>query len=77
VPVNFTAAIEHDNRPFDQRTVHTSDGERRYDEQPFWTAQPAVAGLPALAAPAGRTLWGSRIRPPVLTWVFMRLARTH
>jgi amidase len=57
-PVNFTAAIEHDDRPFDQRTVRTSDGERRYDEQPFWTAQPAVAGLPALAAPAGRTQAG-------------------
>lgn len=57
-PVNFTAAIEHDARPFDQRTVHTCDGERRYDEQPFWTAQPAVAGLPALAAPAGRTQAG-------------------
>ena len=57
-PVNFTAAIEHDDRPLDQRTVHTSDGERRYDEQPFWTAQPAVAGLPALAAPAGRTRAG-------------------
>jgi amidase len=54
-PVNFTAAIEHDDRPFGQRTVRTCDGERRYDEQPFWTAQPAVAGLPALAAPAGRT----------------------
>ncbi|MEP7020617.1 MAG: amidase family protein [Pseudonocardiales bacterium] len=57
-PVNFTAAIEHDDRPFDERTVHTVDGERRYDEQPFWTAQPAVAGLPALAAPAGRTSAG-------------------
>lgn len=57
-PVNFTAAIAHDDRPFEQRTVHTVDGDRRYDEQPFWTAQPAVAGLPALAAPAGRTIAG-------------------
>jgi amidase len=56
-PVNFTAAIEHDDRPF-ERIVSTVDGERRYDEQPFWTAQPAVAGLPALAAPAGRTAAG-------------------
>ena len=38
--------------------MRTVDGERRYDEQPFWTAQPAVAGLPALAAPAGRTRYG-------------------
>lgn len=57
-PVNFTAAIDHDDRPFGQRTVQTANGERRYDEQPFWTAQPAVAGLPALAAPAGRTETG-------------------
>jgi amidase len=57
-PVNFTAAIEHDDRPFDQRLVTTVDGERRYDEQPFWTAQPAVAGLPTLAAPVGRTATG-------------------
>jgi amidase len=54
-PVNFTSAIEHDDRPFDDRNVQTVDGERRYNEQPFWTAQPAVAGLPVLAAPAGRT----------------------
>src|SRR5881392_1616181 len=46
-PVNFTAAIEHDDRPFEQRIVSTIDGERRYDEQPFWTAQPTAAGLPA------------------------------
>jgi amidase len=57
-PVNFTAAIEHDDRPFEERTVRTVDGARRYDEQPFWTAQPAVAGLPALSAPAGRTQGG-------------------
>lgn len=57
-PVNFTAAIAHDDRPFDERTVETVDGTRRYDDQPFWTAQPAVAGLPALAAPAGRTRAG-------------------
>jgi amidase len=57
-PVNFTVAIEHDDRPFEQRVVHTVDGDRPYDEQPFWTAQPAVAGLPALAAPAGRTVAG-------------------
>ncbi len=57
-PVNFTAAIEHDDRPSEQRIVRTVDGARRYDEQPFWTAQPAVAGLPALTAPAGHTATG-------------------
>jgi amidase len=54
-PVNFTAAMEHDDRPFGDRNIQTVDGERRYNEQPFWTAQPAVAGLPVLAAPTGRT----------------------
>lgn len=54
-PVNFTAAFPHDARPFDQRTIATPEGERSYAEQPFWTAHASLAGLPAVAAPAGRT----------------------
>jgi amidase len=54
-PVNFTAPFPHDARPFDQRTIVTSEGERSYAEQPFWTAHASLAGLPSLAAPAGRT----------------------
>jgi amidase len=53
-PTNFTAAIPHDDRPFEQRTVTTPEGERRYDEQPFWIAHASLPGLPALAAPVGR-----------------------
>ncbi|MBO0840799.1 MAG: amidase [Sciscionella sp.] len=54
-PTNFTAAFPPDDRPFEQRTIATDCGERRYDEQPFWTAHPALAGLPAVSAPIGRT----------------------
>jgi amidase len=54
-PTNFTAAFPHDARPFDERTIATADGERSYAEQPFWIAHASLAGLPALAAPVGRT----------------------
>jgi amidase len=54
-PVNFTTAFPHDARPFDQRTIATAEGKRSYAEQPFWTAHASLAGLPAVAAPAGRT----------------------
>ncbi len=54
-PVNFTAAFPYDSRPIEERLVQTSDGALRYDLQPFWTAHAAVAGLPAVAAPIGRT----------------------
>lgn len=53
-PVDFTAAFPHDDRPFADRRIETSEGPRRYDEQTFWVAQPALPGLPALAAPVGR-----------------------
>jgi amidase len=54
-PVNFTPAFPHDPRPFDQRTVPTSDGERPYDAQPFWISHASLPGLPAVSAPIGRT----------------------
>jgi amidase len=54
-PVNFTAAFPHDARPFAQRSIKTPEGERPYDSQPFWTAHAALPGLPAVAAPVGRT----------------------
>jgi amidase len=57
-PVNFTAAFPHDQRPFDERTIETPEGARRYDSQAFWVAHAAVPGLPAVAAPIGRTAEG-------------------
>jgi amidase len=57
-PVTFTAAFPHDQRPFSERTVDTPEGPRRYDSLPFWIAQASLPGLPAVAAPVGRTAGG-------------------
>ena len=57
-PTTFTAAFPHDPRPVEERTIATGEGERRYDEQPFWIAHASLAGLPAVAAPCGRTPGG-------------------
>jgi amidase len=54
-PVNFTPAFPHDPRPFGERTIATTAGERPYSDQPFWIAQASLPGLPAVAAPIGRT----------------------
>jgi amidase len=57
-PANFTPAFPHDPRPFDQRTVATTEGERPYADQAFWVAHASLPGLPAVAAPVGRTPGG-------------------
>jgi amidase len=57
-PANFTPAFPHDSRPFGERTVSTPEGERPYDRQPFWISHASLAGLPAVAAPVGRTPGG-------------------
>jgi amidase len=57
-PVNFTAALPHDTRPFEARTIATPEGERPYDDQPFWIAHASLAGLPAAVAPIRRTVEG-------------------
>lgn len=57
-PTNFTAAFPHDPRPFDQRTVPTSEGEQPYSNQPFWISHASLPGLPALTAPIGTTTDG-------------------
>jgi amidase len=54
-PANFTAAFPHDGRPFPERTITTPEGERRYDNQPFWVSHASVSGLPAVVAPVGLT----------------------
>ena len=54
-PTNFTPAFAHDNRPFAQRTIATPEGQRPYDAQAFWVSHAALAGLPAVSAPIGRT----------------------
>jgi amidase len=54
-PTNFTPAFPRDNRPFDERTITTPEGERPYDNQPFWISHASLPGLPAVVAPIGRT----------------------
>jgi amidase len=54
-PTNFTPAFPHDGRPFGERTITTPEGERPYDGQVFWVSHAGLAGLPAVAAPIGRT----------------------
>ena len=65
-PVNFTPAFPHDSRPFDERTITTPEGERPYDSQPFWIAHASLPGLPAVAAPIGRTPGGLPVGTQVL-----------
>jgi amidase len=57
-PVNFTPAFPHDTRSFERRTITTPEGERPYSDQAFWVSHASLAGLPAVAAPIGRTLGG-------------------
>jgi len=57
-PTNFTPAFPHDSRPFEERTITTPEGERSYANQAFWVSHAALAGLPAVAAPIGRTPGG-------------------
>jgi amidase len=57
-PTNFTPPFPHDDRPFSERTIATPEGERPYDDQPFWISHASLSGLPAVAAPIGRTPGG-------------------
>lgn len=60
-PAAFTAAFPHDSRPFQQRTITTAEGGRRYDDLPFWISHASLPGMPAVAAPIGAT-------PPGCPW---------
>jgi amidase len=57
-PATFTAAFPHDPRPFDERTIATPEGDRPYTDLVFWVAHASLPGLPAVAAPIGRTAAG-------------------
>jgi amidase len=57
-PANFTPAFPHDDRPFEERTITTPEGEQSYDNQPFWISHASLVGLPAVVAPVGRTAGG-------------------
>jgi amidase len=57
-PVDFTPAFPHDERPFEQRMIATPEGEQPYHDQAFWVSHASLPGLPAVAAPVGRTSRG-------------------
>jgi amidase len=57
-PVSFTPAFPHDTRPFEERKIVTPEGERPYNDQSFWISHASLPGLPAVAAPVGRTPGG-------------------
>jgi amidase len=54
-PSTFTPAFPHDARPYFERVIATADGERPYHDQAFWASHASLPGLPAVAAPIGRT----------------------
>jgi amidase len=57
-PADFTPPFPHDSRPFEERTITTPEGERPYDNQPFWISHASLPGLPSVVAPIGRTPGG-------------------
>ena len=69
-PASFTPAFPHDTRPFEARTIATPEGERPYGDQAFWVAHAALPGLPAVAAPVGRTAGGLPVGAQVVGPLF-------
>ncbi len=65
-PAAFTPAFPHDSRPFEQRMIATREGERRYDDLPFWISHASLPGLPAVAAPIGTTPAGLPVGAQIL-----------
>ncbi|HWS81634.1 MAG TPA: amidase family protein [Rubrobacter sp.] len=65
-PVSFTPAFPHDERPFEERTIATPEGERSYSDQSFWVSHASLPGLPAVAAPIGRTPGGLPVAAQIL-----------
>jgi amidase len=65
-PVNFTPAFPHDARPLEERTITTPEGERSYNDQAFWVWHASLPGLPAVAAPVGRTPSGLPVGAQVM-----------
>jgi amidase len=69
-PVTFTSAFPHDDRPFEERMITTSRGDQPYPDLPFWIAHASLAGLPAVAAPIGRTDTGLPVGVQVVAPLF-------
>ena len=52
-PVMPTAAFEHDQRQFGERTIRVNNEERPYFEQVFWAGLTGVSYLPSTVIPTG------------------------
>ena len=65
-PANFTPAFPHDTSLFEERTITTPEGERPYSDQAFWVSHASLPGLPAVAAPIGRTPGGLPVGAPIV-----------
>lgn len=52
-PVAPTAALPHDRRPFEARSIRLGGQDRACMQQVFWCALATVAGLPAVVVPVG------------------------
>jgi amidase len=69
-PAAFTPAFPHDPRPFEARTIATPEGRRPYADLAFWVAHASLPGLPAVAAPVGRTAAGLPVGAQVIGPLF-------
>jgi hypothetical protein len=59
LPAGFTAAFPHDHsQPIEARVIETPEGKRSYWGFLYWICAATLAGLPATAAPVGRTRAG-------------------
>jgi len=58
MPTVFTAAFPHDRRRWSERRLATPEGERAYDDLPFWSMFASLTGQPATVAPVGLTAGG-------------------
>src|SRR5918998_4512112 len=65
-PASLTPAFPHDERPFEERAIATPEGERPYGDLTFWVSHASLPGLPAVAAPVGRTPGGLPVGAQIL-----------
>lgn len=52
-PIMPTAAFEHDQRPFAERTITVNNEQRPYFDQVFWAGLTGVSYLPSTVIPTG------------------------
>src|SRR5204862_591742 len=69
-PATFAPAFAHEQRPIEERTTVTPEGDRAWGDQVFWVAQASVAGLPAVVAPIGRTSDGLPVAAQIIGPLF-------